>query len=661
MRLDALLDEPRCPPPSRWRAPTRRDVEVTDVVLDTRERRARARSSAASPGSRVDGHDLAGDAVAAGAVAVLAERRRRRSPPASPRCSVPVGPRRDGPARRGAPRATRRATLTVVGVTGTNGKTTTTHLLRSVFEASGQAAEVIGTLTGTPGAPPTTPEAPELQARLAGAARRAASTAVAMEVSSHGLAMHRVDGTRFAAAGVHQPQPGPPRLPRHDGGLLRGQGPPVRRRRSPTSPSSTSTTRTAGCCATPPPSAPSATRSTTPSDLELRRRRLDVALAGRRRCTLPLAGRFNVAQRPRRGHRRRRARRRRRPTSPPASPPPPPVPGRFEPVDAGQPFAVVVDYAHTPDGLEQRARRRPASSSRPAAGWSSCSAAAATATAASGRAWARSAARLADRVVVTSDNPRSEDPAAIIDDDPRRHRRPAPTVVVEPDRRAAIAAGRRRGPAGRRRRHRRQGPRDDPDHRRPTSSPFDDARSRREALCRRRRLRTGPMIGLLLAAGTSLLVALVGTRFLIDWLRGRRHRPADPRGRARRATPPRRARPTMGGVVIVVGAVARLPRRPPPRGRDLHPVRASSPIARHRRRRRRRARSTTGSRCSRERNLGLSKRREDGRAARSSPSASRCCAAYHTPVHFTLVVHPLRLPRHRHRPRAAWIVLDDAS
>ena len=85
--------------------------------------------------------------------------------------------------------------LAVVGVTGTNGKTTTTHLLKAVLEADGREAEVIGTLSG----PRTTPEATELQAALAAAADRGVG-AVALEVSSHALALHRVDAIRFSVA-----------------------------------------------------------------------------------------------------------------------------------------------------------------------------------------------------------------------------------------------------------------------------------------------------------------------------------------------------------------------------------------------------------------------------------------------------------------------------
>ncbi len=96
------------------------------------------------------------------------------------------------------------AALTLVGVTGTNGKTTTTYLLEAIWRATGRATGVIGTISYRVGAesrpaPYTTPEAPELQ-RLLAEMRAAGATHVAMEVSSHALAQERVRGCRFDAA-----------------------------------------------------------------------------------------------------------------------------------------------------------------------------------------------------------------------------------------------------------------------------------------------------------------------------------------------------------------------------------------------------------------------------------------------------------------------------
>ena len=92
--------------------------------------------------------------------------------------------------------------LTVVGITGTNGKTTTAYLLESILQACGHRVGVIGTVNiRYPGhvlpAPVTTPESLDLQKTLRQMVDEGVSHVV-MEVSSHGLDMHRVDGTRFA-------------------------------------------------------------------------------------------------------------------------------------------------------------------------------------------------------------------------------------------------------------------------------------------------------------------------------------------------------------------------------------------------------------------------------------------------------------------------------
>ncbi|HUI10888.1 MAG TPA: UDP-N-acetylmuramoyl-L-alanyl-D-glutamate--2,6-diaminopimelate ligase [Bacteroidota bacterium] len=94
--------------------------------------------------------------------------------------------------------------LTLVGITGTNGKTTTSHLVRSVVEASGTRSGLIGTIeymtgAGSTPATHTTPESLELHGLLAAMVGAGCGAAV-MEVSSHALAMHRVDGLEFRAA-----------------------------------------------------------------------------------------------------------------------------------------------------------------------------------------------------------------------------------------------------------------------------------------------------------------------------------------------------------------------------------------------------------------------------------------------------------------------------
>src|SRR3954451_1280501 len=142
-------------------------------------------------GEHADGHRYAPVAVGSGATAVLAER-----PLDVAVAQVVVDDARVAMAPLAAAfHGHPSAAMTVVGVTGTTGKTTTTHLLAAIFEHAGLPCGVIGTLTGVH----TTPEAPELQATLA-RFRAGGDRAVAMEVSSHALAQHRADATRFAVA-----------------------------------------------------------------------------------------------------------------------------------------------------------------------------------------------------------------------------------------------------------------------------------------------------------------------------------------------------------------------------------------------------------------------------------------------------------------------------
>ena len=186
------------------------DVDVLDVCGDTSvDVRALAHDSrrvepgacfACIVGANDDGHDHAPEALRSGAVALLVERHLGRTVPEARVASVRQAL---GPAAAQLHGQPSRA-LRCVGVTGTNGKTTTTHLLAGIAAAAGERAGIVGTVgAGTVDAPllleHTTPEAPELQALLAHLRDDGVRT-VAMEVSSHALAQHRVDGTWFEAA-----------------------------------------------------------------------------------------------------------------------------------------------------------------------------------------------------------------------------------------------------------------------------------------------------------------------------------------------------------------------------------------------------------------------------------------------------------------------------
>jgi UDP-N-acetylmuramoyl-L-alanyl-D-glutamate--2,6-diaminopimelate ligase len=163
---------------------------ISDVVADSR-RVTPASLFCCVTGAVHDGHDHAAAAVQAGAVALLCE---RELPLEVPQLVVPdvrsamapVAARVHGdPSRR----------LDVIGVTGTNGKTTVVSMVAAILSAAGRQVRTIGTLTGER----TTPEAPDLQRQLAAFVAEGVD-AVAMEVSSHALALHRVDAVEFAVA-----------------------------------------------------------------------------------------------------------------------------------------------------------------------------------------------------------------------------------------------------------------------------------------------------------------------------------------------------------------------------------------------------------------------------------------------------------------------------
>ena len=156
----------------------------------------------ALPGRLADGHDFVGDAVDRGAAAVVVE----RPVPAPPEAAcVRVSDTRRAMAHAAAAFFGRPSRgLVLVGVTGTNGKTTVTYLLESIFAAAGGPCGVIGTIEQRYGewrrpSPLTTPESIDIEELLSDMAR-ADVRFVAMEVSSHALDMQRVHGLDFDSA-----------------------------------------------------------------------------------------------------------------------------------------------------------------------------------------------------------------------------------------------------------------------------------------------------------------------------------------------------------------------------------------------------------------------------------------------------------------------------
>jgi len=364
------------------------------------------------PGFTRDGHDFASDAIERGAAALVVARPLDLGVPEvqveDVRAAMAVAAARF----YGDPTAR----LPVVGVTGTNGKTTTAFLVRALLEASGRQTGLLGTVTSVIAGEErptvrTTPEAIDLQ-RTFREMLDGGDRACAMEISSHALELRRADGIHVAAAiftnltqdhlDFHPTMEdyflAKRRLfasPLTDVKILNIDDPYGRRLAD---------------------EFPEAT--TFGIDLPAQYRAVDVRSGfagtdcrfvtpdGEFDVHVPLPGRFNVANAlgAWAAARALGAELHRLPETVR-------VPGRFEPVVEGQPFAVLVDYAHTPDSLENvlRAARELADGrviavfgaggdrdrgKRPLMG--------------------EIGARLADVCLVTSDNPRSEDPEAII-------------------------------------------------------------------------------------------------------------------------------------------------------------------------------------------------------------------------------------------------------
>jgi UDP-N-acetylmuramoyl-L-alanyl-D-glutamate--2,6-diaminopimelate ligase len=411
------------------------DVEVERVEHDSR-RAGPGVLFACVAGARVDGHRFAAAAVQAGSPALLVERpldvpgatqvvvADSRAALAGTAAAVAGHPSRD---------------LTVIGVTGTNGKTTTTWLLRSIFEHAGRPSAVLGTLRppGQEGGPPTTPDAPDLQRWLA-ERRDEGTSVVAMEVSSHALVAHRVDGTRFAAAVFTNLTPD--HLDYHQTmeayfeakARLFTPGLAERGIVNLDDPQGRVLHTRAAIPTTGYGLADAGDLHVTASGSTFRWRGQPVQLA--------LGARFNVANALAAAETARALGVDEATISAGLSRPLA-VPGRFEAIDEGQPFRVVVDYAHTPDGLDQvlAAARDVAAGAAVHVVFGCGGDRDVTKRPLMGAV----AARGADRVIITADNSRHEDTRAIIaavrEGTNHATNAIASAVVVEPDRDAAIA------------------------------------------------------------------------------------------------------------------------------------------------------------------------------------------------------------------------------
>jgi UDP-N-acetylmuramoyl-L-alanyl-D-glutamate--2,6-diaminopimelate ligase len=420
MRLSALVPD----------APA--DVEVSGLALDNRLVEPGTLFFCV-PGFTRDGHDFAPDAIARGASALVVERPLGLGVPEVRVPSVreamaPIAARFHGDPT---------ARLRVVGITGTNGKTTSAFLTRELLEAAGRRTALLGTVKSVIGgveAPlaRTTPEAIDLQGAFA-RMLEAGDEACAMEVSSHALALHRADAIHWAAAiFTNLTQDHLDFHPTMEDYYL------AKRRLFEAEPEVVVINVDDAYGRRLRDELGRGTTIGLETDADLRATDVRMTMSGADfaadglRLRSPLPGRFNVlnvlgAVAVARALGVDDA------TIERALPDAAPVPGRFQPVDEGQGFAVLVDYAHTPDSLDNvlRAARELSRGrvivvfgaggdrdrgKRPLMG--------------------EIAARLADEVLVTSDNPRSEDPDAIVAQIVAGIDRE--DVRVEVDRRAAI-------------------------------------------------------------------------------------------------------------------------------------------------------------------------------------------------------------------------------
>ena len=397
-------------------------VDVTGITLDSRAVQP-GDLYAALAGSRAHGATFAGEAAAAGAVAMLTD---PAGAPAGQAAGLPVlvvpQPRRHLGAAAAVVYGEPASAFAVIGITGTHGKTTTTHLAESAIRCCGLVPARIGTVgTAVAGQPVssrlTTPEAPELHALFA-LMRERGVDACAMEVSSHSLILGRVDGVVFDLAVFTNL--GRDHLDFHASledyfAAKAALFTPQRARRALVNIDDEHGRRLAGACEIP-------VRTFSASGRDAHWRASNVTLSGdgatfvvtgpdggRQQARVQLPGAFNVANalaaiaalvevglRPDctvRGVGEATA-----------------IPGRMERIAAGQDFLAVVDYAHKPDAVSAALRAlRGLTSGRLVV----VLGAGGDRDEGKRTLMGEVAASLADVVVVTDDNPRSEQPGTI--------------------------------------------------------------------------------------------------------------------------------------------------------------------------------------------------------------------------------------------------------
>jgi UDP-N-acetylmuramoyl-L-alanyl-D-glutamate--2,6-diaminopimelate ligase len=412
------------------------DVEITGLAYDSRAVVPGALFFCVTGLSR-DGHKYAAEAVERGAAALVVERPLGLGVP-----EVLVESARAAM----APCAARfygdpTAELRVVGVTGTNGKTTTTHLVRALLEASGIPCALLGTVTAVVGGKEsevvrTTPEAIDLQCTFQ-AMLEAGDRACAMEVSSHALELHRAECIHWAAAVfTNLTQDHLDFHPTMEDYF------DAKRRLFAASPGSSIINVDDPYGARLAAELVDATTFAIDRPADYRAAEVHTGFAGSRfdlrglglelELQSPLPGRFNVYN-VLAAVAAARALGVDDSTIAPAVESVRRVPGRFELVDEGQEFAVLVDYAHTPDSLENVLRAARDLGDGRVIAMFGCGG---DRDRAKRPLMGQIAARVADVVIVTSDNPRSEDPEAIIAEI-LAGAGDGPEAIV--DRRAAIA------------------------------------------------------------------------------------------------------------------------------------------------------------------------------------------------------------------------------